>query len=69
MGKIVIGRVYRHRSNPNVGYAKVLEIIAPKTGVNTHDYKIVRVEWCQDSAFTFGLIKYFKQSDLILGQP
>ena len=63
--KIEIGQIYRHRDNPSVGYAKVLEIIPAKKGVNTHGYKIVKVEWSQDNKFTFGLIKYFKQSDLI----
>lgn len=62
---IKVGEVYRHRDHPSHGYAKVIEIIPAKFGVNTHGYKIVKVEWALDRAFRSGMIKHFKQSDLI----
>ncbi len=62
---IEAGKIYRHRGNPNYGYAKVLEIIPARTGVNKNTHKVVKVEWSQDSKFTFGLIKYFKKSDMV----
>jgi hypothetical protein len=65
MKPIEIGAVYRHRDTPNYGYAKALEIIPAKTGVNKNGHKVVKVIWATDDKFEFGLIKHFKQSDLI----
>ena len=62
--KIKIGEYYRHRFTPNTGWAKVLEVIKPFSGVNTHRYSIVRCEWTVDRNDLVGLIKYFKVSDL-----
>jgi len=60
-----IGHYYRHRDTPTYAWAKALEIIPPKTGVNTHGYLIVKCEWVLDKNSSFGLIKYFKLSDLV----
>lgn len=62
---IVIGEYYRHRDHPNYAYAKALEVINPKTGVNTHGYKIVKCEWTISKNDSFGFIKYFRPTDLI----
>ncbi|KKM76440.1 hypothetical protein LCGC14_1380010 [marine sediment metagenome] len=63
--KIVIGEYYRHHATPKYGWAKALEKIKPKTGVNTHTYTIVKCEWTVGKGGTFGLIKYFRLCDLI----
>lgn len=65
--KIMIGGIYRHRINPDVGYAKVIEIIPPKKGINKTARQIVKVQWCMDDRFIFGLVKYFNKSDLVKG--
>lgn len=62
---IKIGEYYRHRNTPNYGWAKALEVIKPHTGVNTHGYLIVECEWTLSQNDSFGIIKYFKPSDLI----
>jgi len=66
--KIKVGDYARHSDHPNYGWAKVLEIIPPKTGVNKKTYKIARVEWTVYKNDTMGLIKYFKVRDLIRGK-
>jgi hypothetical protein len=63
--KVEVGSVYRHRDNPNIGYAKVLEVMPAESGINKNGHKVVKVEWSQRPDFTFGLIKYFKQSDMV----
>lgn len=63
-GKI-IGECYRHKNTPHYGWAKVLEIIKPHSGVNRHNYSIAKCEWAIDKNDSFGLIKYFKVTDLI----
>jgi len=61
---IKIGEYYRHKNAPNYAWAKVLEIIKPHTGVNIHSYPIIKCEWTVAKNVNFGLIKYFKASDL-----
>ena len=62
---IVIGNYYRHKESPRYAWAKAVEILNPKTGVNAHAYKIVKCEWTTDKNESFGLIKYFRPRDLI----
>lgn len=62
---IEIGKVYRHRDNPEIGFAKALEILPARKGENKSSCKVVKVQWSTDNRFEFGLIKYFKQSDLV----
>ncbi len=62
---IEIGVSYRHRNNPNYSYAKVLEVVPPKTGVNTHGYSICKCEWSVGKNDNFGMIKHFRPVDLI----
>lgn len=64
---IIIGETYRHHSNPNIGYAKAIEIINGKTGINTNTYKVVKCEWSMAPNDTFGFIKYFRPCDLQKG--
>jgi len=65
MDKKITGDYYRHKNTPYSGWAKILEIIKPHTGLNTHAYPIAKCEWAIDKYATFGLIKYFKVTDLI----
>ena len=65
---VVIGDYYRHRGTPKYGWARVLFVLTPHTGVNIHRYLVVKCEWTLEKGDSFGLIKYFKLSDLIVGQ-
>lgn len=66
---ITIGEHYRHKNTPNYAWAKALKIIPPHTGVNTHNYPIVKCEWALEQNSSLGLIKYFKVSDLFSPTP
>ena len=66
---VKIGEYYRHADTPNYAWAKVLEVIKPHTGLNTHGYLIAKCEWTLSQNDTFGLIKYFKLSDLVKPAP
>ena len=73
---IVIGETYRHKDHPNYAYAKALKIIRPMADYKkkyldlTEDEKKIKVvcvkcEWTLSKNASFGLIKYFKPSDLV----
>ena len=63
---VVIGNYYRHRgTKPGYGWAKVLAILSPRKGLNTHGYWIAKCEWTMEKDAVIGLIKYFRLSDLI----
>jgi len=62
---IEIGKYYRHKDHPDYAYAKAIEVIPPKTGVNPHTHRIVKCEWTLSKGQDFGLIKYFRFTDLI----
>ncbi len=64
---IIIGDYYRHKDHPNYAWAKVLKVMPPKTGINTHGYFIVKCEWSVEKGDSFGFIKHFKLSDLVKG--
>lgn len=65
--EIRIGEYYRHKEHPAYAWAKVLEILPPKTGENTSNNYIAKCEWVVSKSDPFGLIKYFKLSDLASG--
>jgi len=62
---IKIGNMYRFKEHPTTGYAKVLEIIKPKIGVNTHTYTIVKCEHTMNKNDIMGFIRYFDPRKLI----
>lgn len=62
---IKIGTYYRLRDSAQYGYAKALEIIRPKTGVNVHTYAIIKCEHSVDKNPQFGFIRHFRPCDLI----
>ena len=65
--EIVIGKYYRFKTHPLMGYFKPLKVIPPKTGVNTHSYPIFKGEHTTDksgSGCRMGFIRYFKAADL-----
>lgn len=63
--QIVIGEYYRHKDTPNYAWAKVIEILPPRKGINTTSSTIAKCEWTVDKNDKFGLIKHFKVSSLI----
>lgn len=62
---IIIGEHYRLKGDTYC-WAKVLEIIPPKKGVNKTSKFIAKCEWARDKNSNFGMIKYFAISDLTL---
>lgn len=68
---IVIGEYYRHKDHPNYAYAKPIAQLKPHSGLNTHGYTIFKCEWSTEKDPAFGLIKYFRATDLIreVSQP
>jgi GTP-binding protein EngB required for normal cell division len=62
---IVIGESYRFKDHPNYGYAKVLEILKPKQGVNKNTYSVVKCEHTIRKDDTMGFIRYFDPRTLI----
>ena len=65
INKIIIGWVYRHKDHPDFCFAKVIKILKPKEDENSTTKTVVKCEYSQDKNFRFGLVKYFKPSDLI----
>ena len=61
---LIIGQSYRHKDHPNYAYAKVVKVLKPKEDENPHNRIIVKCEYSVDKDSTFGLVKYFKPSDL-----
>ncbi len=62
---ILIGGIYRHKDNPNIGYAKVLNILKPRTINNQYPHYVVECEWSYDDNFKVFFIKYFSPNNLI----
>jgi len=62
---IKIGESYRHKDNPTYCWARVVKVLKPKEAENTHNRIVVKCEFSQNKSDKFGLIKYFKPSDLI----
>lgn len=63
--KLVIGESYRHKDHPTYCWAKVLKVLKPKEAENTNTHIVVKCEWSQQKDDVFGLIKYFRPSDLV----
>lgn len=62
---IRIGEYYRHKDNPNYGWAKPIELLKPGKGANTTTKTVVKCEWSLDKNPTVGLIKYFAPANLV----
>lgn len=63
---IIIGKYYRHKNSLNYGWAKAIKVLNPKEKPNKNTYSVVKCEWTLRKDDSFGLIKYFKPSDLVL---
>ena len=63
---IEIGKSYRHKDHPNYAWAKVLKVLKPKEAENPHNRIVVKCKYSTDKEGKFGLLKYFKPSDLVL---
>jgi hypothetical protein len=62
---IEIGVFYRFKAHPGYSYAKAIEVLRPKQGVNTNRYKVVKCEHVISKKDTMGFIRYFRPSDLV----
>jgi hypothetical protein len=62
---IVLGEYYRYKGN-NYAWAKPVRILKPHEDVNVNDFIVVKCEWTTSKNATFGFIKYFKPSELVL---
>jgi len=66
---VEVGKYYHLRDqDPNstcYPYAKVLEIIPPRTGKNNTNRKVAKCEWTVRKDDEFGFIKYFFVGDMI----
>ncbi len=62
---IKIGEYYRFREHPHYSYAKAIEVIPSKTGINTKTYKIVKCEHVVNKNDNMGFVRYFRPIDLI----
>lgn len=60
---IVIGEYYKHK---DAGwYAQPIEILPPKTRVNTNPFTVIKCRWMMSKGSGIGLIKYFTPKNLI----
>jgi hypothetical protein len=62
---IIVGHSYRHKDHPDYCWALVCKVLKPKDGENTTNRIIVKCVYSVEKDASFGLIKYFKPSDLI----
>lgn len=62
---LVVGESYRHKDHPNYCYAKVIKVLKPREGENPCNRIVVKCEYSQGKDDCFGLVKYFKPSDLM----
>ena len=60
MKKIEIGKHYNIWGSPDKYWAKVLEIIPPRTGENTTNFKLVKCIFGEGKEVNFGIIKHFR---------
>jgi len=61
---IEIGYYYRFVDHPNYSWARAIEILKPKQGINTKNYSIIKCQHVIDFNDTMGFIRYFKASEL-----
>ena len=62
---IIIGKYYRHIDHPSYAWAKPIQLLQPKTGINKTTHAIFKCEWTVDKNDSFGLIKYFSAPKLV----
>ncbi|MEF2243990.1 hypothetical protein [Paenibacillus sp. IITD108] len=62
---VIIGKFYQHKSTPNYAYARAIDKLKPKERENINNYAVVKCQWSVDKSEDFGLIKYFRPSDLV----
>ena len=63
---IKIDSIYKHKDDIKKHiFCMAKEIIPPKTGINQTGCVLVRVVLSQDKDCSWGIIKYFKASDLV----
>ena len=62
---LTVGESYSHKDHPDYGWAKVLKVLKPREDENPHNRIIVKCEYSPMKDANFGMIKYFKPSDLI----
>lgn len=62
---IEIGEYYRLKTSPTYGYVKALEVIQPKSGINTTRNILVKCEHVVYKSDKVGFIRYFKVSEII----
>jgi hypothetical protein len=60
--KIIVGESYRHKDHAEC-WAKVIKVLKPNE--NKRYRYIVKCEWSSEKNSNFGVIKYFKPSELI----
>lgn len=65
--KIVIGESYRHKDHPTYCWAKVLEVLPKNTGSTPFNRIIVKCLYSVGKDASFGIVKHFKPSDLVVG--
>ncbi len=61
---IKIGEYYRLYDSPSYSWVKPLAKLKPKEGVNTKTYSIVRCEHMVNKSDSFGMVRYFRPSDI-----
>jgi len=62
---LIVGESYRHKDHPNYCWAKVVEILQPRQKENPHNRVVVKCNYGQSKVSQFGLVKYFRPSDLV----
>ena len=62
---VIIGNYYRLKSTPDYGWAKVLSVLPPRKGLNTHGYWVAKCEWSLEKGDSIGLINHFRLSELL----
>ncbi len=60
---IRVGEFYRVKGN-EYAYAKVIEVIPPMTSINNTRAYVAKCQWVINQNDKFGMIKYFKISEL-----
>lgn len=62
---LICGKSYRHKDHPDYCWAKVIKVLKPKEDENTTTRIVVKCEYSTQKDGTFGVVKYFKPSDLV----
>ena len=62
---IVVGKKYHLKTAPAFPWIKVLEVIPPKTGLNTNNYIVVKCVHSSSGWSDVGIIRHFRPKDII----